>query len=124
MQSVATRKQSIVGEGVIARVAVSNVVLVVLGGFFVLRNRYFAQIARVLVIVTMRSVAHYVLVICMALIRCHCAVILLLLWRMLLLSAVLIVLSVMMFSLLFSFIIVIASTVIKMGMIMSLLPLH
>lgn len=128
VQLVASRKHSIVGKSVIAWITVSNVVFVVLRGFFVLRNRYFSQIARVLVIVTMRSVAHYVFVICMALIRCHCAVIMILwlLWRMLLelLIAVLIVLSVMMFSLLFSFIIVIASTMIKMGMIMSLLPLH
>lgn len=43
---------------------------------------------------------------------------------MLLIVAFIVRLSVMMFSLLFSFVIVIASTMIKMGMIMSLLPLH
>lgn len=75
----------------------------------------------------MRLVPDYVFVICMILIRCHYAVIMILglLRRLLqLLIAAFIVLSVMMFSLLFSFIIVIASTMIKMGMIMSLLPLH
>lgn len=78
----------------------------------------------------MRLVSNYVFVICMILIRCHKTVIMILwlLWRMLLMLLIVIVAfivrSVMMFSLLFSFIIVIASTMIKMGMIMSLLPLH
>lgn len=76
----------------------------------------------------MRLVADYVFVICMILIRCDGVVIVMilwLLWRMLqLLIVVFIVRSVMMFSLLFSFIIVTAAAVIKMGMIMSLLPLH
>lgn len=126
---VAPGQHCIVSEGVIARVAVANFVFFVLRQLLVLRNRYFAQITRVgLVFITMRAVPNYVFVICMILIRCH-NIVIMILWllrRMLmfLIVAFIVRLSVMMFSLLFSFVIVIASTMIKMGMIMSLLPLH
>jgi hypothetical protein len=126
---IAARKHRIVGEGVVARVAVTDIVFLMLGRLFVFRYRHFAQITRILVVITMRLVARDVLVICMiSMIRCHNAVIMILrLLRRMLCAAVgaLIVRSMVVLSLLFSFIIVIASTMIKvMGMIMSLMSLH